>query len=107
MSEREPVAPATVASPRHPCERRSLRSTRSPGIHAVSRRIGSERPGGMVLALSRHRGAGKEQERMDMRTLGIAMDTLWVLVTGFLVFFMNLGFAMVEAGLCQIGRAHV
>jgi Amt family ammonium transporter len=31
----------------------------------------------------------------------IAMDTIWVLVTAFLVFFMNLGFAMVESGLCR------
>ena len=31
----------------------------------------------------------------------VAMDTIWVLVTAFLVFFMNLGFAMVESGLCR------
>ncbi|OGR89640.1 MAG: ammonia permease [Elusimicrobia bacterium RIFCSPLOWO2_01_FULL_59_12] len=31
----------------------------------------------------------------------IALDTLWVLVTAMLVFFMNLGFALVESGLCQ------
>jgi Amt family ammonium transporter len=31
----------------------------------------------------------------------IAMDTIWVLVTAFLVFFMNLGFALVESGLCR------
>jgi Amt family ammonium transporter len=31
----------------------------------------------------------------------VALDTLWVLVAGFLVFFMNLGFAMVESGLCR------
>ena len=29
------------------------------------------------------------------------MDTVWVLFTAFLVFFMNLGFAMVESGLCR------
>ncbi len=28
----------------------------------------------------------------------VALDTIWVLVTGMLVFFMNLGFACVEAG---------
>ena len=28
----------------------------------------------------------------------VAMDTMWVLITGMLVFFMNLGFACVEAG---------
>jgi Amt family ammonium transporter len=31
----------------------------------------------------------------------VALDTMWVLITGFLVFFMNLGFAMVESGLCR------
>jgi Amt family ammonium transporter len=31
----------------------------------------------------------------------VAMDTMWTLVTAFLVFFMNLGFAMVESGLCR------
>jgi Amt family ammonium transporter len=30
-----------------------------------------------------------------------AMDTMWTLITGFLVFFMNLGFALVESGLCR------
>ena len=29
------------------------------------------------------------------------IDTLWLLVAGSLVFFMNAGFAMLEAGLCQ------
>jgi Amt family ammonium transporter len=31
----------------------------------------------------------------------VALDTIWVMVTGFMVFFMNLGFAMVESGLCR------
>lgn len=35
---------------------------------------------------------------MDMK---VAVDTLWVLVTGMLVFFMNMGFACVEAGFQQ------
>ena len=33
--------------------------------------------------------------------LKIGMDTMWVLITGSLVFFMNLGFALVESGLCR------
>ncbi|MGB7293143.1 MAG: ammonia permease, partial [Thermodesulfobacteriota bacterium] len=33
--------------------------------------------------------------------LKIATDTVWVLFTAFLVFFMNLGFGMVESGLCR------
>ena len=34
-------------------------------------------------------------------TMRVALDTVWVLLTAFLVFFMNLGFAMVESGLCR------
>jgi len=36
---------------------------------------------------------------MDMK---IMIDTIWVLVTAKLVFFMNLGFAMVEAGFARV-----
>lgn len=31
----------------------------------------------------------------------VMLDTLWVMITGFLVFFMNLGFATVESGMCR------
>lgn len=31
----------------------------------------------------------------------VVLDTIWVLVTAMLVFFMNLGFAMVESGFCR------
>ena len=30
----------------------------------------------------------------------VALDTVWTLLTAFLVFFMNLGFALVESGMC-------
>src|SRR5262245_4404473 len=33
--------------------------------------------------------------------LTIALDTIWVLLTAALVFFMNLGFALVESGFCR------
>ncbi len=33
--------------------------------------------------------------------LKVMLDTLWVLSTAFLVFFMNLGFAAVESGMCR------
>ena len=35
----------------------------------------------------------------------VALDTMWVLVTAFLVFFMNAGFALVESGLCRAKNA--
>lgn len=37
--------------------------------------------------------------------LKVALDTVWVLVTAFLVFWMNAGFALVESGLCQAKNA--
>jgi ammonium transporter, Amt family len=33
--------------------------------------------------------------------LKVGMDTMWVLLTASLVFFMNLGFALVESGFCR------
>jgi len=36
-----------------------------------------------------------------MGDLKVMADTVWVLVTGMLVFFMNLGFACVESGMCR------
>ena len=33
--------------------------------------------------------------------LRVGLDTVWVLVTAMLVFWMNAGFALVESGLCQ------
>lgn len=31
----------------------------------------------------------------------VMLDTVWVLITAFMVFFMNLGFAAVESGMCR------
>ena len=31
----------------------------------------------------------------------VIVDTLWVLIAGMLVFFMNLGFALVESGFAR------
>ncbi|HOJ49300.1 MAG TPA: ammonium transporter [Spirochaetota bacterium] len=38
---------------------------------------------------------------IDVKKVSIAIDTVWVLITGLLVFFMNTGFAMVESGLAR------
>lgn len=35
------------------------------------------------------------------RDLKVGLDTMWVVVTAILVFFMNAGFAMVETGFCR------
>lgn len=50
----------------------------------------------MVPAVSWSQEAGE---------LKIALDTVWTMLTAFLVFWMNAGFAMVEAGLCRSKNA--
>jgi Amt family ammonium transporter len=35
----------------------------------------------------------------------VMMDTIWTMIAGFLVFFMNAGFALLEAGLCRAKNA--
>jgi Amt family ammonium transporter len=47
---------------------------------------------------------GIAQAAIDPETK-VALDTLWVLIAGFLVFFMNAGFALVESGLCRAKNA--
>jgi Amt family ammonium transporter len=42
---------------------------------------------------------------MDLGQAKVALDTLWVMVTAFLVFWMNAGFALLETGLCQAKNA--
>lgn len=37
--------------------------------------------------------------------VSVALDTVWVLVAAFLVFFMQAGFAMVEAGFTRAKNA--
>jgi Amt family ammonium transporter len=50
----------------------------------------------VALALSANLGAVKTPEELT-----VALDTVWVLITAALVFFMNLGFALVESGFCR------
>jgi len=66
--------------------------------------------GGMTLAVMAQDAAAATSEPPadPIKTLTestgglrIAVDTLWVLVTAALVFFMNTGFACVESGLCR------
>ena len=37
----------------------------------------------------------------DLASMRVGIDTVWVLVAGMLVFWMNAGFALVESGLCR------
>jgi Amt family ammonium transporter len=42
-----------------------------------------------------------EAMNANSSALRVAVDTVWVLVAGMLVFWMNAGFALVESGLCR------
>lgn len=45
--------------------------------------------------------APKAADPAALSDLRVGLDTVWVLVAGMLVFFMNAGFALVESGLCR------
>jgi ammonium transporter, Amt family len=46
--------------------------------------------------------AAKQEIKQELQ---VGLDTLWVFFTGCLVFFMNAGFAMLEAGFCRSKNA--
>ncbi len=45
--------------------------------------------------------AAQEAAPAAMDQTKVLLDTLWVMIAGFLVFFMNAGFALVESGFCR------
>ena len=57
---------------------------------------------GLGLTMSVAWGEGPAPNVADTRVM---LDTLWVMLTGFLVFFMNAGFALVETGFCRAKNA--
>jgi Amt family ammonium transporter len=59
---------------------------------------------GLVLTLL-IAAPGFAQESGPDPATKVAVDTLWVMLAGFLVFFMNAGFACLEAGLCRAKNA--
>ncbi|HEX2621629.1 MAG TPA: hypothetical protein VHL11_15835, partial [Phototrophicaceae bacterium] len=54
---------------------------------------------GSSMALAQDGAAAPTAD--DFTTIKIAIDTSWVLLTGFLVFFMQLGFAILETGMIR------
>lgn len=42
-----------------------------------------------------------EDVQKRINDLSVGLDTLWVVIASFLVFFMNAGFAMLESGFCR------
>ncbi|HWP84926.1 MAG TPA: ammonium transporter [Terriglobia bacterium] len=58
-----------------------------------------------VLFCSRAAWAQEAAEGPSPADLKVMLDTVWVLVTAFLVFWMNAGFGFVESGLCRAKNA--
>lgn len=52
-------------------------------------------------AASAQTPAGEPVSQEDFASLKVAVDTLWVALAAFLVFFMNAGFGMLETGFCR------
>lgn len=48
---------------------------------------------------------GEAQQEESAYDPQVVMDTLWVMIAAFLVFFMNAGFALVETGFCRSKNA--
>lgn len=46
-------------------------------------------------------GGAESELAASVEKIKVVTDTLWVMVAGMLVFFMNLGFACVESGMCR------
>ena len=46
-------------------------------------------------------GLASNAQAKTAEELTVALDTIWVVLTASLVFFMNLGFALVESGFCR------
>ncbi len=60
---------------------------------------------GTVMLLGAGRAFAEGEAEASLYTDTVGLDTLWVLVAAFLVFFMNTGFGCVEAGFCRAKNA--
>ena len=78
--------------------------TRWLGVAAIAT-VGLLLFGAPLLAEGDNGGAAESPGTVELWTVEVAVDTLWVLMAGFLVFFMNAGFGCVEAGFCRAKNA--
>ncbi|MGH7818932.1 MAG: ammonium transporter [Candidatus Binatia bacterium] len=67
-------------------------------------------PAAVVMLLCAGAARAEEAAAVDetakqLANLQIGIDTLWVLIAGALVFFMNTGFGLLESGLCRAKNA--
>jgi ammonium transporter, Amt family len=58
-------------------------------------------PVGALILVSWVAAASAAESGPTTADLKVGLDTIWVLITAFLVFFMNAGFCMLETGFCR------
>lgn len=66
--------------------------------------IGRKRIAGMLLlagCLALFAAGAQAEEADPWADHQVMLDTVWTMIAGFLVFFMNAGFALVESGFCR------
>jgi len=63
--------------------------------------LGKRQKFGLVLMFLMCVTLASDAHAKTAEELTVALDTIWVLLTASLVFFMNLGFALVESGFCR------
>lgn len=73
----------------------------SPGVTTPADEKPAEAEPEKKLTTEEEIAAIKKEAAQTKTDTKVAMDTLWVMITGMLVFFMNLGFATVESGMCR------
>jgi Amt family ammonium transporter len=56
---------------------------------------------GAALLCAAGMGLASDARAKTAEELTVALDTIWVVLAGSLVFFMNLGFGLVESGFCR------
>ena len=78
---------------------------RRPALQAVAALMGVLACALPVTALAHDAAPSVTELVAKLDAHKVMMDTVWTMIAGFLVFFMNAGFALLEAGLCRAKNA--
>ncbi len=73
--------------------------------HTRAARAIATSAGALAIASAAAHAAAAEDPVAPLDQTQVLLDTMWVMTAGFLVFFMNAGFALVESGFCRSKNA--
>ncbi len=90
-------APGTVTK-----EKTTMKQNRQ---HTRPARAIAAAAGALAIASVAAHAAAAEDAVAPLDQTQVLLDTMWVMTAGFLVFFMNAGFALVESGFCRSKNA--